>query len=90
MPRRNRNATRRLKGRRITPVARTPQHGRRACPTGKVRFADHTSAVRALQIGQNRRTAEGRTTGITKDAVPIRAYPCPQCGGGFHLTSQAR
>lgn len=94
MPRRNRNARPRRDayGKRIPTritfaVARTPSRGARRCPSGKVRFADERAALEALKVGRTRREREGRTTGITKDAVPVRAYECPTCGGGWHLTS---
>lgn len=51
------------------------------CPrTGKARFADESSATRAVRdiavIADNR------------DKKPVRAYQCPFCHG-WHLTSQA-
>lgn len=52
---------------------------RKACPTRKVRFRDHESAVRALRQTRDRGA----------DKLPVRAYECNLCHG-WHLTSQAR
>jgi len=51
--------------------------GRRACPTGKVRFRDRQSAAEALH----------RSKVSTRQVVPVRCYECPLCHG-FHLTSR--
>lgn len=91
MPRRNRNARRRAhRTGRLGHVARTRSTPARRCPSGKVRFADKHAADAALKHGANKRAATGKATGITKAEVPVRAYECPQCGGGWHLTSQPR
>lgn len=48
------------------------------CPSGKVRFRDHLSAVQA---------ATNIAVVSTRETVPVRAYRCPHCKG-WHLTSQ--
>lgn len=54
---------------------------KRTC-RGKVRFRDHTEAVRSLHMIASRGERSGRN-----GVIPVRAYECPRCGG-FHVTSR--
>ncbi len=56
-------------------VARKKARRTRRCPSGKVRYRDHQSAVMVL------RNVQGRGGDLA------RAYQCPMCQG-WHLTSQ--
>lgn len=49
----------------------------RSC-RGKVRYRDHTEAVRALHRLETR---------SERETIPVRAYECHRCGG-WHTTSQ--
>ena len=61
--------------------------GKRGCPSGKRRFADHKQAIRALhgskRLAQMDLDLFGKSSRNEK-----RTYLCGLCGGGFHLTSQ--
>lgn len=58
---------------------RVARSKRSACPTRKVRYRDHESAVRALR----------GVAGSARAKIPVRAYRCNLCQG-WHLTSQTQ
>lgn len=54
--------------------------GRRACPSGKVRYRDRDAALHALRRIQG--------SDYVRDVMPTRVYVCSLCNGA-HLTSKA-
>lgn len=62
-------------------------HRDRSCPSGKVRYRDHSAAVSALHSADTaRHFAELEGTATRRRET--RIYACGLCHG-FHLTSQS-
>jgi hypothetical protein len=54
------------------------------CPTGKVRYVDHSAAV------DNLHAIEGHhKNGDVRDTLPCRVYHCDLCRG-WHLTAKGK
>lgn len=51
------------------------------CPSGKWRYRDRVAAMLAMAGAQ-------RQDGSRRAKVEKRVYRCPDCGGGWHLTSR--
>ncbi|VEG47795.1 Uncharacterised protein [Mycolicibacterium chitae] len=81
MSRRNR---RNQPGLRCSRGHRTPHLG--TCPTGKIRFPDHTAAVHALHSAATQRNF-AEQDGTVTNRREVRSYSCKECKG-WHVTSK--
>ncbi|MDX3033222.1 hypothetical protein QBB33_28505 [Streptomyces scabiei] len=74
-------------------LTRRPRRPRRNWPvcaaTGKRRLGERKDA-RLLLAAARRSRSHAELQGVRPEWTVVRAYRCPHCSGGWHLTSVAR